>query len=60
MAEIPEDGTELGVVVGTDVGVVGKELGFTVGRTVGAVRGKRQKTIQMISSLNSNYRYSVR
>ena len=59
MAEIPEDGTELGVVVGTEVGVVGKELGLTVGRTVGAVRDKGQKHMQLIISLNRNYRYGV-
>ena len=37
LAEIPEDGNELGIFVGTDVGVVGTELGVTVGTIVGAV-----------------------
>ena len=37
--EIPIDGAELGLMVGTDVGVVGTELGVTVGTIVGAVRG---------------------
>ena len=38
-AEIPEDGNELGVLVGTDVGVVGTELGVIVGTIVGAADG---------------------
>ena len=37
LAEIPEDGDELGLLVGTDVGVVGTELGVTVGTIVGTV-----------------------
>ena len=36
--EIPEDGTELGLLVGTDVGVVGTPLGLAVGTKAGTVR----------------------